>query len=151
MSLDIEKIVKEKTEDIIIDKIADEVTNKFSDEQLISLVDEVVRDIIVKKENFKWYKEYNRLKVVISEKFMKKVSLKLDEIINLPEFDEKANECAKQIIDDAKKVSEEYMVEAIARSICLVQMDFDGSRRKFDIHDITQRVIHDHLQRDHNY
>lgn len=145
-----ENLFKDLTEKIFADKIADKAIEMIDSDTMNKYATDLFQSLNWDDKKCRyWNSNSSDMQTLIYNKFKERVGIKLQEIVDEGLFDEEASSTARRIYEEALDAAERYMVEALANHMCCISTDFENAKMKINMIDFVNKVMYEHMNRNH--
>lgn len=147
-----EKVLEVGLENSLADKLADIAIAEMSDDEIKNITKNVLEKLDVwRNDKNPWNHRVTKVEEEILKQFYHKVGERVDKLIREDEeFTATVDMEARRIIRISREAAEKYMVEAMARRMCLHYSDFEGQKQKMDMSVICNNLLSNHMQHSHS-
>lgn len=147
-----EKVLEVSLENSLADKLADIAIAEMSDDEIKNITKQCLDKLDTwRNDKNLWNRKVTKVEEEILRRFYYKVGERVNKLLEEDEeFTSTVDMEARRIIRISREAAEKYMVEAMARRMCLQYSDFDGQKQKMDMHTICTDLLSNHMQHLHS-
>lgn len=147
-----EKVLEVSLENSLADKLADIALAEMSGDEIKNITSKVLEKLDVwRNDKNIWNHKVTKVEEEILKRFYNKVGERVEKLLDEDEeFTATIDMEARRIIRISREAAETYMVEAMARRMCLCFSDFEGQRQKMDMHVICNDLLRNHMEHSHS-